>query len=406
MKTHRLSWKRLLAMILAIILVVQIMPMNALATEIQNSEVIEDRIATDGTVDDTEDLDTDKTIIAEDENKREADVKHFLNTDGTYTAVRYSQPVHYKQAGSDQWIDIDNTLSLAQRADKNADIYAPADSPLNVKFGKTYGDKSVVFTSEGHTLSWYYDIPNAVIDQPVVEEQQAQDVLEGDAEHSAISENAVSAERNADTASLTARAITAQKIEQFNISDSAKTGNAKFTELNKIADGIVYNNIYPNVDLEYILDSVYLKENIVLKNNSARSEYIIVYNIGELISEQIGDKEIDLKTADGESIFTISAPYMIDANDEVSEAVELSIISQSEGTLRVRLSADREWLKAEDRAYPVKIDPYVMEAVRSFDQDATAIYKSASYPYGTLVYLRFRGQPHKREGQRGQERDL
>lgn len=158
MKTHRLSWKRLLAMILAIILVVQIMPMNALATEIQNSEVIEDRIATDGTVDDTEDLDTDKTIIAEDENKREADVKHFLNTDGTYTAVRYSQPVHYKQAGSDQWIDIDNTLSLAQRADKNADIYAPADSPLNVKFGKTYGDKSVVFTSEGHTLSWYYDM--------------------------------------------------------------------------------------------------------------------------------------------------------------------------------------------------------------------------------------------------------
>lgn len=202
MKTHRLSWKRLLAMILAIILVVQILPMNALATEIQNSEVIEDRIAVDETVDDTEDLDTDKTIIAEDENKREADVKHFLNTDGTYTAVRYSQPVHYKQAGSDQWIDIDNTLSLAQRADKNADIYAPADSPLNVKFGKTYGDKSVVFTSEGHTLSWYYDIPNAVIDQPVVEERQAQNVLEDDSEHSAISENAVSTEENADTESL------------------------------------------------------------------------------------------------------------------------------------------------------------------------------------------------------------
>ena len=30
--------------------------------------------------------------------------------------------------------------------------------------------------------------------------------------------------------------------------------------------------------------------------------------------------------------------------------------------------------------------PYVWESVRSFDQDATAIYKSgSSYPYGTLV---------------------
>ncbi len=386
MKTQHLSWKRLLAMILALILVVQIMPMNALATELQDADVIEDRISTDETVDDIEDLDTEKTILAEDIDKRESDVKHFLNTDGTYTAVRYSHPVHYKEAGSDQWIDIDNTLSIAKRADTNTDMYAPADSPLDVKFKKMYSGGSVVFSSGSHTLSWYYDIPNASIDPPAVEERQAQDTADGDTEHSAISENAVSAaDDNASVASPSTRRITAHKLEQFNISDNAKTGNAKFTELDKIADGIVYNNIYPNVDLEYILDSVYLKENIVLKNNSARSEYIIVYNIGTLIAEQISDKEINLKTADGESIFTISAPYMIDANDEISEDVELSIISQSEGTLRVGLSADREWLKAEDRAYPVKIDPYVMEAVRSFDQDATAIYKSASYPYGTLV---------------------
>lgn len=385
MKTQHLSWKRLLAMFLAIILVVQIMPMNALATEIQNADAIEDSIATDETVDDIEDLDTEKTIIAEDENKREADVKHFLNTDGTYTAVRYSQPVHYKEADSDQWIDIDNTLSLARRADNNTDMYAPADSPLNVKFGKTYGDGNIVFTSGSHTLSWYYDISNAVIDQPVLEERQTQDTAEEYTEHSDISENAVPADENAGIVSTPKMEITAQKIEQINISDNAKTGNAEFTELDKITDGIVYNNIYPNVDLEYILDSVYLKENIVLKNKSARSDYIIVYNTGSLVAEQVSKNEIDLKTADGKSVFTISAPYMIDANDEMSEAVELSIMSQSEETVRVRLSADKDWLAAEDRAYPVKIDPYVMEAVRSFDQDATAIYKSASYPYGTLV---------------------
>ena len=387
MKTRHLSWKRLLAIILALILVVQIMPMNALATELQNANAIENSIATEEAAYSIEELDTEKTILAEDTDKRESDVKHFLNTDGTYTAVRYSQPVHYKEAGSDQWIDIDNTLSLTQEADTDIDMYAPSDSPLDIKFEKMYGGSSVVFTSGSHTLSWSYDIPNATIDDPpVVEEQQSQNTAESDTEYSAISENTVSADGNVSADSSVTSGITAQKLEQFDVSDNAKTGNAKFTELDKIADGIVYSDVYPNVDLEYILDSVYLKENIVLKNSSARSEYIIVYNTGSLVAEQISNKEIALKTASGESVFTISAPYMIDADDAVSEAVELSIISQSEGIVKVKLSADKDWLADKNRVYPVKIDPYVWESVRSFDQDATAIYKSgSSYPYGTLV---------------------
>lgn len=66
------------------------------------------------------------------------------------------------------------------------------------------------------------------------------------------------------------------------------------------------NQIHRYIRLEYILDSVYLKENIVLKNSNARSEYIIVYNTGSLVAEQISNKEIALKTASGESVFTIS----------------------------------------------------------------------------------------------------
>lgn len=289
MKTRHLSWKRLLAIILALILVVQIMPMNALATELQNANAIENSIATEETTYSIEELDTEKTILAEDTDKRESDVKHFLNTDGTYTAVRYAQPVHYKEAGSDEWKDIDNTLSLTKRAETNADMYTPADSPLNVKFEKMYGGGSVVFTSGSHTLSWSYDIPNATIDPPVVEERQAQDIADSYNEYSAIGDNTVSADGNVSADSSVTSGITAQKLEQFDVSDNAKTGNAKFTELDKIADGIVYNDIYPNVDLEYILDSVYLKENIVLKNSSARSEYIIVYNTGSLVAEQISN---------------------------------------------------------------------------------------------------------------------
>lgn len=63
MKTRHLSWKRLLAIILALILVVQIMPMNALATKLQNANAIENSIATEEAAYSIEELDTEKTIL-------------------------------------------------------------------------------------------------------------------------------------------------------------------------------------------------------------------------------------------------------------------------------------------------------------------------------------------------------
>ena len=49
-------------------------------------------------------------IIGEDESRREENVKHFLRSDGSYTAVQYRKPVHYRETDEDAWQDIDNTL--------------------------------------------------------------------------------------------------------------------------------------------------------------------------------------------------------------------------------------------------------------------------------------------------------
>ncbi|MDO4515217.1 MAG: hypothetical protein Q4B72_14445, partial [Lachnospiraceae bacterium] len=97
--------------------------------------------------------------------------------------------------------------------------------------------------------------------------------------------------------------------------------NAKFTVLEDLTDGLCYSNVYPNVDLEYILDSVYLKENIVLKDKTASNRYVINYHIGDLEAEQVDAQEIALKDSSGKPIFTIIAPYMSDAAEKICEKV-------------------------------------------------------------------------------------
>ena len=152
-----------------------------------------------------------------------------------------------------------------------------------------------------------------------------------------------------------------------------------------LTDGLIYSNVYHDVDIEYILDSVNLKENIILKNREAQNEFVAAYNIGSLFAKQSDEQNIQLKDAENNVVFNISAPYMFDANGDTSSDVSLSILSVAEGTLKVKICADKNWLQDEGRKYPVKIDPYVEQSVVSPDHDATAIYKNATYPYGTLL---------------------
>ena len=61
-----------------------------------------------------------------------------------------------------------------------------------------------------------------------------------------------------------------------------------------------------------------------------------------------------------EHVYTISAPYMYDAYGEKSENVTLTVEKNKNGKLTLVLSADSEWINAENRAFPVTIDPSII----------------------------------------------
>ena len=50
---------------------------------------------------------------------------------------------------------------------------------------------------------------------------------------------------------------------------------------------------------------------------------------------------------------------MKDANGEKSESVTLTVEKNKNGKLRLVISADESWLNAEDRVYPVVVDPTI-----------------------------------------------
>ena len=351
------DWRKVLSLLLIVALVLQISPVQAFAVG-QDESVIEQ---TETIAAATEDAAPEATVIGEVEGKREEDVKHFLNSDGSFTAVKYAEPVHYRQTDEAEWVDIDNTLSM------HSGSYTPASSPLDVSFADSFGDRTVSVRSQGHELSWSYLRPDAEITPPDIVETQELTPAEG---------TETQALKPIEDAEISIKAqkleLAAEKAEPYMMPEA-------------VTDGLVYADVFPNVDIEYILDSVNLKENIVLKKSGAQNEFIAQYNIGELTAEQVDEQNIELRDAQGTVIFCISAPYMFDAAGQTSGDVSLNILSEADGVLRVKITADKAWINDESRVYPVKVDPNILEAVQSFDQDATAIYKSATYPDGSLV---------------------
>ncbi|KUO58979.1 MAG: hypothetical protein APF84_05860 [Gracilibacter sp. BRH_c7a] len=124
-----------------------------------------------------------------------------------------------------------------------------------------------------------------------------------------------------------------------------------------------YYNVFPNVDLEYIVSSERLKENIIVKESTANFSYTFTLKMSEgLKLEQQPDGSIFfIDTDTGEELWEISRPYAEDSSPEVirTEAVAYTLGKQIyEGieydSITVDLLEDISKL-----TFPIVIDPTV-----------------------------------------------
>lgn len=316
---------RILSIFLSIILLFEVIPMQAFAEDLSTNDILTESAEEETSVEEAESTDeagsenesgstepAPAQILAEDVDKREESVKHFRMSDGTIQAAQYAVPVHFAQNGV--WTDYDNTLTEVDADEeendgkilKNKDLTNQA-ADYSVRLSKkTNGHKFVRLEKDGYKISWYY---------------------------------------------LNANKSTAQIAETEDDGDP--------TTLEKLSSAVVYENVYKATDFEYILNSQGVKENLLLQSTKAPTEFTAEYKAGGLTPVAIDTQTVELRASDGTAVYTLSAPYMEDATGEISTDVTLTLGEIKNDTFRVTLTLDSTWLQAEERVFPVTVDPYL-----------------------------------------------
>lgn len=311
---------RVLSIFLSMVLLLEVVPMQVFAEEKSANDIVTEAAteeANSDTVEETDNSENEESepaqILSEDTEKREENVKHFRMSDGTMQAAQYAEPVHFLKDGV--WTDYDNTLTEVDADEegnegrtllKNKDLTnQTADYSVRLS-KKTNGKKFVRIEKDGYKLSWYY---------------------------------------------VGASKSTAKVAKAEDDGDP--------TTLEKVSSAVTYKDVFKSTDLEYILGSTGLKENLILGSKKAPTAFTAEYKANWLTPVQIDEKTIELRASDGMVVYTLSAPYMEDANGESSTDVTLTLGEIKNDTFRVTLTLDSVWLQTEDRVYPVTVDPVI-----------------------------------------------
>ena len=316
-------FKRITAAALSLLFVLSIIPASAL-----DSLSVEETAA---------------KIVSEVTEMREESVKYFLCDDGSYIAATYAAPVHYNENGV--WKEIDNTLTLSSKSGET--VYSTKGG-LNVTVPSELGSgKRFTATNEGYTISFgVKSIDNSLSAQAKV--------VETDALPSVVKMNS--------TAEISDEKVTAssmaQKAETLTEKQKVEKSNNEQMTVDKQSGAVVYKGFNQQSDLEYIVTSNSLKENIVVYKPQA--EYVYSFDLdsdGLIPVEQPNGSIILVESeASQEAVFTLDAPYMYDANGAESYDIELSIKENGDEYV-VTVEADSTWLNNSEREFPVVIDP-------------------------------------------------
>ena len=285
-------------------------------------------------------------VLRENEDLREANIKHFDLSDGTSKALVYSQAVHYLDENG-KWVDIDNSLTL------NGNEYS-VNNKSKIKFANKSGSNGLLSIKDGD-----YKIDLTPLDT-----------------------NKVSVE-----------------IENPQENNSRKFDDVK--KLSNLVSKAIYKNIYDGIDLEYILTGNNVKENIIV--NSKQDSYVYTFELKlNKLNAELVDNSIALYDSDtGEKMYVIPAPYMYDSAGEVSQEVEYTLTKNSKWKYTLTVEASKEWINSEERNFPVTIDPTIIadtDVIDNFftiDNDANAnlqylmIGNFMNYYIDMLAFIKF-----------------
>ncbi len=331
----------------------------------------------------------DSYIIGEDPEKRDRFTKHFLTESGNYMAAVYEDPVHYLE--NEKWEEIDNTLQLSSEGEggNTEQRYENRASDVDIEIARYASSDSLVsIQSEDGSISWGLCEEESILSK---EQQRSGEnavprrnsrllsefVLQDMGRTEGGTNSADQAEMSADSTVRTGQKneLTAAVLppgseplpsEPMFLETSNTRGDVSAAEYNaeqmavpNLTSGGVYTDILPGVDIQYVLESVNLKENVILKSKTS-AEQVLKFRVHhpgmKMTLEE--DGSVTIKKAQEEvTPYTFMRPYMYDSQGNTSTDVTYQLTSEGEDTTVLTILPDREWLMADDREYPVTIDP-------------------------------------------------
>ena len=147
-----------------------------------------------------------------------------------------------------------------------------------------------------------------------------------------------------------------------------------------------YQNVFASADIEYILTSNDVKENIIVKSPQISYTYSFALSVQSLTAELQETGEIVFRDIHTNEIkYHIPAPYMYDSLGSVSHDVEYSLETVSNGYV-ITITADSSWLNNAERAFPVTIDPTIQKAI-VFDTFISSANPTENYGYSSELWI-------------------
>ena len=196
------------------------------------------------------------------ESLREESVKHFKLEDGSYVAAQYNYPVHYADEDG-KWQDIDNTLESAIGG-----VFATSNARIKLA-KKITGNETLFALKDGNTKLSFGLIGAA--------KGTVGTVINGE-------------------------------------DSSSDTELQKMMNLEKLSSSVIYENILPGVDLEYVIDSLNIKENLIVKEKGDSYSYSFSMKLNGMYAELDEDGNVLIYNDDsGEIEYTIPAPVVFDS---------------------------------------------------------------------------------------------
>ena len=329
------------------------------------------------------------TEMKEDVTKRTACMKVFEHADHSFTAAIYGTSVHYMRDG--RWEEIDNRLEAAEDE-------PPSDED---EIESEEGEESIAMQS-ADSGDAETGVKVHALDPAADGESAGEDTGSGDVANIAGSfhvrlSNKVKKKNmvrlgEGDTkltwGFVDARSVKRQILKSADDAMNAHAGNTDPTaayEVSHLESRVRYPEAFEGVDIRYTIGPDRLKEDLVLKHAEAVKSFTWRYAPGELRARQDG-ADVVFEDAEGMEAYRLSAPYMEDAAGSISRGLTLTLTDdggKKNKEAYVRLEADGEWLGAEDRVYPVTIDPVVSTPV---DRDKIRDCHVSSYYHGDNFY--------------------